>query len=241
MNDSESERGDNVGGNVDAQHDLVEVGAWMRIERGFRNWSQSELATRSGCSRQYIAAIEHGAVHPNGKPINVKYDVIAAIAAAFSVKEKIEIIRVVSGRYQIRVKPSEATTKSADHSTSNDMTEIVERLQRLEQMIVAVSRSVERIEDSMRWRDDDPRGAWKPMDFTRPATKRDKPDLYYTIIHPTTKAEVLPPSNRVWRVTSKRYDELECDGRIWWGKYGENRYPQLKRFADAVENELNSE
>ncbi len=42
-----------------------------------------------------------------------------------------------------------------------------------------------------------------------------------------------PPAGNCWRVSKKRFDELNKDKRIWWGEKGDN-VPRLKRFLSEV-------
>jgi adenine-specific DNA-methyltransferase len=42
-----------------------------------------------------------------------------------------------------------------------------------------------------------------------------------------------PPPGTYWRVSKPKFDELDRDGRIWWGADGDNM-PRLKRFLSDV-------
>ena len=43
-----------------------------------------------------------------------------------------------------------------------------------------------------------------------------------------------PPPGTYWRVSKERFEELDKDGRIWWGADGNNT-PRLKRFLSDVQ------
>ena len=82
--------------------------------------------------------------------------------------------------------------------------------------------------------DDDPRGRWRPSDFTaqfNPA-ENERESQRYTL---TTLAGLSfdPPSGRCWLYTKDRYLELLEDNRVWFGASGQGA-PQLKRFLSEV-------
>ena len=82
--------------------------------------------------------------------------------------------------------------------------------------------------------DNDPRGAWKPGDYTCNKSAEQRPNLFYPIIHPITKDEVWPKRNRVWAYSRERHEENIVGNRLWWGEEGENRVPGYKRFLSEV-------
>jgi adenine-specific DNA-methyltransferase len=77
--------------------------------------------------------------------------------------------------------------------------------------------------------DNDRRGPWSSSDLTA--------RNYYS----EGKYEVRSPSGKVfrpaigtyWRVSKEKFDELDREGRIWWGEDGGNM-PRLKRFLSEV-------
>jgi DNA modification methylase len=79
--------------------------------------------------------------------------------------------------------------------------------------------------------DNDPRGPWLLSDL---AARNFYAQGRYPIT--TKKGRVIegPPAGSYWRVNRERFDELERDGRIWWGKSGDNR-PGMKRFLSEVQ------
>ena len=80
--------------------------------------------------------------------------------------------------------------------------------------------------------DNDPRGDWLLSDL---AARNFYADGRYPIT--TRKGRVIegPPAGSYWRVSKERFEELERDGRIWWGRSGDNR-PGIKRFLSEVQS-----
>lgn len=78
--------------------------------------------------------------------------------------------------------------------------------------------------------DNDPRGVWTSGDLSAR-------NFYgagtYSITTPMGRVVAGPPKGMYWRVSKERFDELNKDGRIWWGKDGDNQ-PRLKRFLTDV-------
>lgn len=78
--------------------------------------------------------------------------------------------------------------------------------------------------------DDDPRGLWKSSDLSA----RNPYSLgTYPITCPSGRVIPGPPSGNYWRVSEKKFRELDADNRIWWGKNG-NNVPSIKRFLTEV-------
>lgn len=78
--------------------------------------------------------------------------------------------------------------------------------------------------------DNDSRGRWKPSDLSAR-------NFYgagtYPITCPSGRRLEGPPSGMYWRVSEDKFGELNADGRIWWGKDG-NNVPAIKRFLSEV-------
>jgi adenine-specific DNA-methyltransferase len=55
----------------------------------------------------------------------------------------------------------------------------------------------------------------------------------YPITTPTGRVIPGPPAGSYWRISRVKFDELDRDGRIWWGESGDNR-PGIKRFLSEV-------
>lgn len=78
--------------------------------------------------------------------------------------------------------------------------------------------------------DDDPRGPWKPGDFSaRNYYSRGT----YSITTPSGREIEGPPTGNYWRYSEERLHELTADNRIWWGESGSN-VPAIKRFLSEV-------
>lgn len=82
--------------------------------------------------------------------------------------------------------------------------------------------------------DNDPRGDWKPMDYTCRYTKDERPNLYYKIVNPNTKKGVFPKKTRVWAFSQAVHKTNEQEHRIWWGKDGKAEVPALKNFLTEI-------
>ncbi len=78
--------------------------------------------------------------------------------------------------------------------------------------------------------DNDPRGAWKPADFS---VKTYTPAYDYPITVPSGRV-VNPPRGRCWMTSPTRYQEFVADNRVWFGKNG-NNVPSLKKFLSEVQ------
>jgi site-specific DNA-methyltransferase (adenine-specific)/adenine-specific DNA-methyltransferase len=78
--------------------------------------------------------------------------------------------------------------------------------------------------------DNDPRGVWKTSDLS---ARNYYSAGTYSITGPTGRVIEAPPKGTYWRVSKDRFEELDRDNRIWWGKDG-NSIPQTKRFLHEV-------
>lgn len=79
--------------------------------------------------------------------------------------------------------------------------------------------------------DNDPRGPWLLSDL---AARNFYAAGRYAITTPTGRVIDGPPAGSYWRVSKDKFDELDRDGRVWWGKTGGNR-PGIKRFLSEVQ------
>lgn len=79
--------------------------------------------------------------------------------------------------------------------------------------------------------DNDPRGAWLLSDL---AARNFYAAGRYPITTPKGRVIDGPPAGSYWRVSKEKFDELDKDGRVWWGKSGTNR-PGIKRFLSEVQ------
>ncbi len=77
--------------------------------------------------------------------------------------------------------------------------------------------------------DKDPRGPWLLSDL---AARNPYSQGLYEIKTPSGKIIPGPPSGSYWRVSRDKFDELDRDKRIWWGKG--NVRPGIKRFLSDV-------
>lgn len=79
-------------------------------------------------------------------------------------------------------------------------------------------------------RDEDPRGPWKTGDLS---ARNFYSQGTYEILCPSGRIIPHPPKGMYWRVSKDKFEELDRDKRIWWGKDG-GAIPQIKRFLSEV-------
>jgi adenine-specific DNA-methyltransferase len=77
--------------------------------------------------------------------------------------------------------------------------------------------------------DNDPRGDWKPADFS---VKTYSANNDYPITLPSGRV-VNPPESRCWVSSREKFDEMVQDNRIWFGNSG-NNVPSVKKFLSEV-------
>ena len=80
--------------------------------------------------------------------------------------------------------------------------------------------------------DNDPRGPWLVGDL---AARNFYSAGRYEISTPSGRVIKGPPSGSFWRVSREKFDELNRDNRIYWGKNGDSR-PGIKRFLSEVKD-----
>ena len=78
--------------------------------------------------------------------------------------------------------------------------------------------------------DNDPRGVWTSGDLS---ARNFYGAGMYPITTPAGRVIPGPPKGMYWRFSEDRFKQLDADGRIWWGKDGDNQ-PRLKRFLADV-------
>jgi adenine-specific DNA-methyltransferase len=78
--------------------------------------------------------------------------------------------------------------------------------------------------------DNDSRGPWKSGDLS---ARNYYSEGTYSIICPSGRVIDGPPPGTYWRYSKQNFKELDRDGRIWWGKEG-NNVPAIKRFLSEV-------
>jgi site-specific DNA-methyltransferase (adenine-specific)/adenine-specific DNA-methyltransferase len=80
--------------------------------------------------------------------------------------------------------------------------------------------------------DNDPRGPWLVGDL---AARNFYAAGRYEITTPSGRVISGPPSGSYWRVSKEKFEALDRDGRIYWGKDGSSR-PGIKRFLSEVKD-----
>jgi adenine-specific DNA-methyltransferase len=79
--------------------------------------------------------------------------------------------------------------------------------------------------------DKDERGPWTSGDLS---ARNYYSEGTYSITCPSGRIISGPPAGTYWRVSKKRFEELDQDKRVWWGLDGNNA-PRLKRFLSEVQ------
>src|SRR5690606_21588909 len=69
--------------------------------------------------------------------------------------------------------------------------------------------------------DNDPRGVWTSVSYVNPATKEQRPNLSYKLINPYTNKDIVHPTN-AWKYEPRTYEKHVEEGRLYWGKEGNN-------------------
>ena len=78
--------------------------------------------------------------------------------------------------------------------------------------------------------DDDPRGPWTSSDLS---ARNYYSKGTYPIVTPSGRQISGPPPGTYWRYAKPKFEELDEDGRIWWGNEGTG-VPRIKRFLSEV-------
>jgi site-specific DNA-methyltransferase (adenine-specific)/adenine-specific DNA-methyltransferase len=78
--------------------------------------------------------------------------------------------------------------------------------------------------------DNDPRGPWTSGDCS---ARNPYGAGTYAITCPGGRVISGPPRGMYWRFSKDKFDELDRDRRIWWGRSG-NNVPRVKRFLSEV-------
>ena len=79
-------------------------------------------------------------------------------------------------------------------------------------------------------RDNDPRGSWRPNNL---AARNYYSKGTYSIRCPGGRLIEGPPAGSYWRNSEEKFWEMDRDGRIWWGKAG-NNVPAPKIYLSEV-------
>lgn len=77
--------------------------------------------------------------------------------------------------------------------------------------------------------DSDPRGDWRRSDLT---AAKPYADGKYEVVGPHGDS-FSPRANRWWSISKETFEELQADGRIWWGKTSRT-FPFRKRFRSEL-------
>lgn len=78
--------------------------------------------------------------------------------------------------------------------------------------------------------DNDPRGLWRPNNL---AARNFYSKGSYSIKCPSGRVVTGPPPGSYWRISEEKFWEMDRQGRIWWGKDG-NNVPAPKIYLSEV-------
>lgn len=81
--------------------------------------------------------------------------------------------------------------------------------------------------------DGDARGVWKGASFLNPATPAARPNLCYPLVNPNT-GRVTKPTTNAWRRSKEGFDQLQAEGRLYWGPQGMQSVPAIKMFLSEA-------
>ncbi|HLF27296.1 MAG TPA: site-specific DNA-methyltransferase [Anaerolineae bacterium] len=123
-----------------------------------------------------------------------------------------------------------APKSSARHfSESHDYILVYARnAERWERNLIERSEKQDRVYRNL---DDDPRGPWRPNNL---AARNYYSLGTYSITTPSGRVIPGPPKGQYWRVSKERFEQLDKEGRIWWGKDG-NNVPAPKIYLSEVQ------
>lgn len=80
-------------------------------------------------------------------------------------------------------------------------------------------------------RDKDTRGDWLAIPFHAPNLR---PNLTYPITTPGGKI-LMPPAGRCWSTTKEKFEELQADNRIYFGRDGNGMAQRKKFWAESAQ------
>ena len=81
--------------------------------------------------------------------------------------------------------------------------------------------------------DNDPRGPWKATPFLNQVAPERRPNLCYPIRNPKT-GTVAHPDKKAWRYERRVFEKFLGDNRLYWGKDGTRKVPDIKTFLSEV-------
>ncbi len=89
-------------------------------------------------------------------------------------------------------------------------------------------------EKDRQYRFEDTKGIFRISDYTCNKNADERPNLFYPIVNPNNKKEILPKRTRVWAYSKEVYEEHIKKDLIWWGKDGKAKIPAFKRYRDSL-------
>jgi site-specific DNA-methyltransferase (adenine-specific)/adenine-specific DNA-methyltransferase len=83
--------------------------------------------------------------------------------------------------------------------------------------------------------DNDSLGPWMSDNLTGLANKRERPNLHYDVVHPTTGKHYPAHPSRGWIYGPEKMNQLIAEGKILWPKNPNGR-PRLKRYLTDMKS-----
>lgn len=83
--------------------------------------------------------------------------------------------------------------------------------------------------------DNDPKGPWTSVSYVSQRTKEQRKNLSYSVTHPFDRRIIEHPSN-AWKFSKEQYKKHSSEDKLYWGKFGGQTYPRLKKYIFEVEN-----
>jgi adenine-specific DNA-methyltransferase len=84
--------------------------------------------------------------------------------------------------------------------------------------------------------DQDPRGPWAADNYIGNNSKDERPTLWYPIKHPITGEDVWPKESAVWRYSKEKHQQIEAEGRLYWGPNNNYERPRIKKFLNEIQD-----
>ncbi|WP_078503711.1 site-specific DNA-methyltransferase [Streptomyces sulphureus] len=118
-----------------------------------------------------------------------------------------------------------AVHMSADHDY------ILVFAKRLEDLVIKQLPRTEAMDKAYVNPDNDPRGPWRRTDVS---ARNYYSKGMYPVTTPSGRVISGPMKGRYWSISKEKLDELDADGRIYWGAKGDS-LPYLKRYLSEVQ------
>lgn len=93
------------------------------------------------------------------------------------------------------------------------------------------------LEKDRQYKFSDSQGIFRLSDYTCNKTADERPNLYYSIMHPETKEMIWPKKTRVWAYSKEEHERHVVENLIIWGRDGKGKTPSFKRYKHLLRNQ----